>query len=64
MLGWRPDDSIAFRYRVFTAYDNTGAKVYHPGQASPPPNMNGTPGGVDTFAVNWSELNDDLDGDG
>jgi prepilin-type N-terminal cleavage/methylation domain-containing protein len=59
LLSWKPDDAVAFRYRVFTAYDANGAKIYHPIDNAPD-DMND----VNTFAVDWEEeINSDPDGD-
>jgi prepilin-type N-terminal cleavage/methylation domain-containing protein len=75
MLGWSPDDSVAFRYRVFSAFDPTGAYANQPNQAGSFP---GLVGSHLTFGVNWAtefavgaaepwcavEAEADYDGDG
>lgn len=54
MLGWRPDGSVRFQYRVWTAYGPdpaTAQKIYHP-LDNPPPGMNN----VDKFAIDWNDV--------
>jgi prepilin-type N-terminal cleavage/methylation domain-containing protein len=50
-LGWRPDDSVAFQYQVFSAYNAVGARAFHPVVALP--GGMACPGGI-CFGVNWN----------
>jgi prepilin-type N-terminal cleavage/methylation domain-containing protein len=50
-LGWTPDDSVAFQYRTYSAYNAAGARVFHPITALPAGMA--CPGGV-CYGVNWN----------
>ncbi len=78
-LGWSPDEAVAFQYRVFSAFDATGAYVYQPADAGSYAVVGPAPaGGHQTFGVDWTvefgpgsmqpwaavEARADYDGDG
>jgi len=50
-LGWRPDEGVAFQYRVFSAFDDTGAYVNQPDL---PGSFPGLVGSHQTFGVDWT----------
>lgn len=50
-LGWKPDGSVAFQYRTFSAYDANGVRSFHPVSA-PPPGM--ACAGGQCYGLNWN----------
>jgi prepilin-type N-terminal cleavage/methylation domain-containing protein len=56
LLGWRPEGPIYFIYQVFSSIDALGNSRL----PSNHPTLNGVPGGMNTFGVDWTGLGNNL----